>query len=89
MITHLLEVYGVSFPKGVTTLKQGAEIGQLTIWKMLQEGTRSKKRKIAPLEAGSSRAAVPPPLVHIEGPPVPMHPPLAADPAAPPPPPAP
>lgn len=27
MITHLLEVYRVSFPKEATTLKQGAEIG--------------------------------------------------------------
>lgn len=31
LITHLLEVYGVSFPKNATTLKQGAEIDQSTI----------------------------------------------------------
>lgn len=82
MITHLLEIYGVTFPEDATTLKQGAEIRQSTIRRMLREGTHSKKQKTS-FEVGPSTTTVSPPPVDTE-----VLPP-AAKPTAPLPPPAP
>lgn len=75
LITHLLEVCGVLFSKYATTLRQGAEIGQLTIQRMLREGTHSKKRKLAKAEGGSFGATTMPPLAAATEPTAPSPPP--------------